>query len=182
MPDYMSRAFDKAIADRYEWVLSINPFIILFGTPLLAALTRRVHVVTMMIAGTLVSAAATFFLVPGPSFSALIAYEVVFSIGEALWSSRFLEYVADVAPPDKVGLYMGVAQIPWFLAKTTTGLYSGFLLERFCPPLGQGPQATGTLWLIYGVAGMVTPLGLLAARRWLQAGRLDDHVARPASG
>lgn len=170
VPDYISRAFDRSVADRFEWVLSINPLVILVGTPLLAALTRRVHVVDMMVVGTLVSAAATFVLVPGPTVTALIAYEILFSLGEALWSSRFLEYVADVAPPAHVGLYMGVAQIPWFLAKTTTGLYSGVLLARFCPE--QGPQATGTLWLIYGLIGMVSPLGLFVARRWLKAGGL----------
>ena len=170
LEDYMNRSFSAAVAHRYEWVLSINTFVIFIGTPVLAALTRRVHVVTMMIIGTLVTASATFLLVPGPNFYTLIGYELLFSIGEALWASRFLEYVADVAPPDKVGLYMGVAQIPWFLAKTTTGLYSGYLLAIFCP--AKGPQSTGTLWLIYALIAMITPIGLIMARKWLKAGNL----------
>jgi dipeptide/tripeptide permease len=178
MPDYVTRAYPPAVGARFEWINGLNPLIVLIGTPLCAALTRRVHVVTMMIAGTLVSAAASFLLVPGPFLGPLLAYEIIFSIGEALWSSRFLEYVADVAPAESVGLYMGVAQIPWFIAKFTTGFYSGYMLERFCPPTGA--QHTQTMWLLYAIIGMTTPIGLLLARRWLAAGRLDDHVRAAA--
>ena len=172
MPDYVTRAYPAAVGARFEWITGLNPLIVLIGTPLLAGLTRRVHVVTMMIAGTLVSAAATFLLVPGPNLSMLLGYQIVFSIGEALWSSRFLEYVADVAPPDQVGVYMGVAQIPWFIAKFTTGFYSGFFLNRLCPPTGI--QRTGTMWLVYAIFGMTTPIGLLMARKWLIGGRIAE--------
>ncbi len=137
--------------------------------PLVALLTRKVRVVDMMIVGTLVSAGATFLLVPAPSLPLLVAYFLVFSLGEALWSSRFYEYVADLAPANKVGVYMGIAGIPWFLAKSVSGLYSGWMLDRFVP--ASGPQRPGTLWLVYGLTGLATPLGLVLARRWLLARR-----------
>jgi POT family proton-dependent oligopeptide transporter len=119
----------------------------------------------MMIVGTILSAATTFVLVPGPSLSVLLIYVILFSLGEAIWSSRFLEYVAKLAPAGKVGAYMGLAGIPWFLAKFTTGLYSGSLLERYVPV--SGPQDTTTLWLIYALIACVSPAGLIMARRWL---------------
>ena len=71
-------------------------------------------------------------------------YVVVFSFGEALWSSRFLEYVANLAPAGQVGAYMGLAGIPWFLAKMTTGLYSGAMIQKFIPQ--GGPLDSGTMW------------------------------------
>lgn len=168
LPDYVTRAFPPEVGARYEWVAGLNPMIILFGTPFVAAVTSRVHVVKMMALGTFVSAIATFLLVPGPNLTALLAYMILFSIGEAMWSSRFYEWIADAAPPERVGMYMGVALIPWFLAKATTGLYSGYMLERFIP--ANGPQSTGTLWLIYGLGALISPLGLLLAGRWLKAG------------
>jgi dipeptide/tripeptide permease len=122
----------------------------------------------MMIIGTAVSAATTFVLVPGPSLPALIFYVVVFSLGEALWSSRFLEYVADLAPAGKVGAYMGLAGIPWFLAKMTTGLYSGKMLEHFVP--AHGPTESGTMWLIYAVIACVSPIGLILGAKWVNKG------------
>jgi dipeptide/tripeptide permease len=104
----------------------------------------------------------------------LITYVVLFSLGEAVWSSRFLEYVADVAPPGKVGAYMGIAGVPWFLAKFTTGFYSGSMLEKFCP--ATGVQDTGTMWLIYGIIACISPIGLIAARKWI--GKGVPEVAR----
>lgn len=166
MPDYVTRAYPEAVGARYEWISGLNPLIIVIGTPLVAALTPRVHVLTMMILGTTVSALATFLLVPGPDLTALLAYVILFSIGEALWSSRFLEYIAAIAPPARVGVYMGVANLPWFLAKFTTGLYSGAMLAAYVPK--DGPQDSSTLWLIYGCIALTSPIGLVIARGWLR--------------
>lgn len=168
MPDYVTRAFPEAVGARYEWISGLNPLIIVFGTPLVAALTRRVSVLTMMILGTGVSAAATFLLVPGPNLALLLSYVVIFSIGEALWSSRFLEYVSQLAPPERVGVYMGLANVPWFLAKFTTGLYSGAMIARYLPK--EGPMDSGTMWLIYTGIALSSPIGLLIARPWLRRG------------
>ena len=74
---------------------------------------------------------------------------------------------------------MGIAGIPWFLAKSVTGLYSGWMVERFLP--AAGPQRPGTLWLVYGLAGLASPVGLLAARRWLLARREAPALAAEPS-
>ena len=95
----------------------------------------------------------------------------MFSIGEALWSARFMEYASELAPPGRLAQYMGLAMIPWLLAKGTTGLYSGVLLAKYCPagvPVSQ--LHTGTLWFIYGTIAMTTPIGLLLARKWVLSG------------
>jgi dipeptide/tripeptide permease len=168
LPHYVMRAFPAAVGARYEWFQGLNPFVIVIFVPLIAAFTRKAKVLTMMIIGTTLSAAVTFILVPGPNLSTLILYVVLFSLGEAVWSSRFLEYVADIAPPGKVGAYMGIAGVPWFMAKFTTGFYSGFMLERFCPE--GGLLDTGTMWLIYGIIACISPIGLVAARRWVGKG------------
>ncbi|MBU0508351.1 MFS transporter [bacterium] len=168
LPHYVMRCFPEAIGARYEWFQGLNPLIIVIFVPLIAALTRKVNVVKMMIIGTSVSAITTFILVPGPHLSTLILYVVFFSLGEAIWSSRFLEYVADLAPAGQVGAYMGLAGIPWFMAKFTTGWYSGAMLAKFIP--ASGPHDSGTLWLIYAFIAMITPIGLLIGRKWVQRG------------
>ncbi|HNW45621.1 MAG TPA: MFS transporter [Elusimicrobiales bacterium] len=167
MPDYIMRCYPAAVGAKYEWITALNPIIIVIFVPLIAAFTRKVNVVTMMIIGTAISAVTTFLLVPGPNLTALLAYVILFSFGEAVWSSRFLEYVADIAPAGRVGAYMGLAGIPWFLAKFTTGLYSGKVLAAFVP--AAGPQDSSTMWLIYALIACVTPLILILARRWLTA-------------
>ncbi|MGE0493501.1 MAG: MFS transporter [Vulcanimicrobiota bacterium] len=165
LPNYVFRTFPTEISDRFEWLMGINPPIVLVLVPLFTLWTRRVRIVDVMIAGTGLTAVTTFCLAGPPSLRNLLIYIVLFSVGEAMWGSRFLEYVAEIAPPGRLGAYMGMAGIPWFCAKFTTGLYSGWMLEHYLP-LG-GPGRPEVLWLIYACIALVTPLGLVAARRWL---------------
>lgn len=180
MPDYIIRAYSKDVADHMEWLVNwINPAIIFFGVPIATALTRHVNVYRMMIIGSLVSAVPTFLLCFGANLSLLITYFVVFSIGEALWSARFLEYASELAPPGRIAQYMGLAQIPWLLAKGTTGWYSGSLLAVFCPEgVPRDQLHTGTLWFIYGCIALASPIGLWLARKWVMAG-LQPRSAAP---
>ncbi len=179
MPDYVTRAFPAQVGAKWEWINAINPAVIVIFVPLIAALTLKRRVVDMMIVGTSISAVCTFLLVGEPSLPLLLAYVVIFSLGEAAWSSRFLEYVADIAPVNRVGIYMGVAGIPWFLAKTVTGTYAGKMLDTFVPV--DGVQRPGTMWLIYGLTALISPIGLLLARRWLIRGVHNRGVGQLAS-
>lgn len=170
IPDYIMRCFPAEVGAKYEWFSALNPFIIVIFVPLIAALTRRVSVMTMMIIGTTISALTTFILVPGPHLSTLILYIVLFSLGEAVWSSRFLEYVASIAPAGRVGAYMGLANLPWFLAKFTTGLYSGSMLAHFIPKEADiSVKASGSseLWLIYAIIACITPVLLIVFKNKL---------------
>jgi POT family proton-dependent oligopeptide transporter len=169
MPDYVTRCFPEDVGAKFEWISALNPAIIVVGTPLVAVMTARVPVLTMMIAGTTLSAGSTLLLVGDPNLSLLLTYVVLFSIGEALWSSRFLEYVAQIAPPDQLGTYMGVANVPWFLAKFTTGLYSGWMLQRYVPAADTGAaQDPATMWAIYAAIAMSSPVLLVLASPWLR--------------
>ena len=179
MSPYILRVYSQGVADRMEWLVNwINPGIIFFGVPIATALTRRVNVYTMMIVGSLVSAVPTFLLCTGPHLSTLITYLVLFSVGEALWSPRFLQYAAELAPEGKVSQYMGLANIPWLAAKMTTGLYSGAVLAKYCPE--HGHQDTQTMWLIYGIIAMTSPVGLWLARRWVMSGLQQKLKPVPA--
>ena len=128
-------------------------------------MTRTRHVYTTMIAGTLVSALPTFLLCGGPSLAMLITYQVIFSIGEAMWSARFLEYAAELAPEGRVAQYMGLANVPWLVAKSATGLYAGALLHRYVPEHG-AIHSRDRMWFIYGMTGLASPIRA-RARAWL---------------
>lgn len=167
LPLYIERAFRHApyISDNFEFFSNINPLLIFILTPLLAVVTARANVYWMMIVGTAIMAAPSFLLALGPKPALLLVFILVMSVGEALWQPRFLQYVAEIAPPGKTGMYMGVAQFPWFLTKLLTGTYSGWFLQRYCP--AQGAQDTKTLWLLYALIASVSPVGLLLAKGWV---------------
>ncbi len=171
IPLYTSRAFDGVVAENFEFFSNLNPILIFFLTPMVAALTAKRNTYTMMIAGTFVMASPTFILALGPRFETLMAYLVIMSIGEAMWQPRFLQWVAEIAPKNMTGIYMGIGQFPWFLTKVVTAMYSGWFLMKYCP--ADTPPAalnTETMWFIYGLIAIVSPVGLVVARRWMMKG------------
>jgi POT family proton-dependent oligopeptide transporter len=113
----------------------------------------------------------TFLLALGPNVYLFLLYILLMSVGEAMWQPRFLQWVAEIAPEGKTGLYMGIGQFPWFLTKLITSMYSGYVIARFCPKPELGlPQHTGTMWLMYAVIAMISPIALVLARKWMATG------------
>jgi POT family proton-dependent oligopeptide transporter len=169
MPQFVTRAFSDVVANNMEMIVNVsNPLIIVLGVPVITAMTRKVPVYKMMIIGSLVSALPTFFFLLGPNFWVLMAYLVLFSIGEALWQPRFLQYAAELAPEGKTGAYIAFANMPWFMIKFIAGWYTGRMMDIYCP--AEGAQNTETMWLIYGLVAMISPIVLVMAGKWVRKG------------
>ncbi|MDZ7860526.1 MAG: MFS transporter [Candidatus Krumholzibacteriota bacterium] len=169
LPYYLDRAFEGTVVSEYfEVFTNLNPILIFFLTPLVAGLTAKANIYKMMILGTFVMALPTFLLSFGPNVILFLTYILLMTIGEAMWQPRFLQWIAEIAPEGKTGLYMGVGQFPWFLTKVVTGFYSGWFLVQYCP-LDTSPaeMSTGFMWLIYGSIAVISPIGLLLARKWM---------------
>ena len=171
LPQYTSRAFDGIVGENFEFFVNLNPILIFILTPVVTALTLKQGTYKMMIIGTLIMAFPTFILTFGPSFNTLMAYLLIMTIGEALWQPRFLQWVAEIAPKGMTGIYMGIGQFPWFLTKIITALYSGWFLQNYVPADTPKDQLnTEYMWLIYGFIAIITPIGLLLARKWMVKG------------
>ena len=171
LPQYFSRAFTGVVQDNFEFFVNLNPVLIFILTPMIAALTAKKNAYKMMIAGTFVMASSTFILALGPSLYTVFGYLLIMTIGEAMWQPRFLQWVAEIAPKGMTGIYMGIGQFPWFLTKVITSLYAGWFLMHYCPE-GVPPSQmnTQTMWLIYGFIAVLSPIGLIAARKWMMKG------------
>ena len=176
LPQYFSRAFTGVVSENFEFFVNFNPILIFVLTPMVAALTMKSDTYKMMIIGTFVMASPTFILALGPSIYTVFAYLIIMTIGEAMWQPRFLQWVAEIAPKDMTGIYMGIGQFPWFLTKVITSLYSGWFLMHYCP-MGVPPEQmnTGAMWLIYGFIAIVSPIGLVLARTWMKKGFKTKH-------
>jgi MFS family permease len=176
IPQYTSRAFEGFVSDNFEFFVNLNPILIFILTPMVAALTAKKNAYDMMIIGTFVMASPTFILALGPNINTLIAYILIMTIGEAMWQPRFLQWVAEIAPKNMTGIYMGIGQFPWFLTKVITSLYSGWFLMKYCPA-DKPPSEMNTemMWFIYGLIAIVSPVGLLLARKWMMKGFKVKH-------
>jgi MFS family permease len=175
LPQYISRAFAGGwIGEYYEIASNANPILIFILVPVITALTYKRNVYNMMVWGTFVMGSSAFILALGPTPITLIAYIILMTIGEAMWSARFLQYATEIAPADRAGQYQGVAQLPWFLTKFLVPLlYSGQIMERYCP--AEGPKDTGHMWLIFGFIAVMTPILLLLARKWMMKDFKTNH-------
>jgi len=171
LPQYTSRAFEGFVGNNFEFFVNLNPIMIFILTPIVTALTLKRDTYKMMIIGTLVMAVPTFILTLGPNINTLMAYLILMTIGEAMWQPRFLQWVAEIAPKGMTGIYMGIGQFPWFLTKVITATYSGWFLMNYCP---DDTPVTGLntefMWLIYGLIAIISPIGLLLARKWMVKG------------
>lgn len=172
LPYYLDRAFTGTVVSEYFEVFSnLNPILIFIFAPLIAALTARANVYKMMIIGTFVMAMPTFLLATGPNVVVLLSYILLMTIGEAMWQPRFLQWIAEIAPEGKTGAYMGIGQLPWFLTKVITSLYSGYFIANYVPkPEENLPLRTEEMWLYYAFIAIISPIALLLAKKWMEKG------------
>jgi len=176
LPQYTSRAFDGFISDNFEFFVNLNPILIFILTPIVTAFTARKNTYKMMIIGTFVMGAPTFLLAFGPNIYTLLAYLVLMTFGEAMWQPRFLQWVAEIAPKNMTGIYMGIGQFPWFLTKIITAVYSGWFLMQYCPSdTPPSEMNTEFMWFVYGLIAIISPIGLILARKWMVKGFKEKH-------
>ncbi|HEY9900308.1 MAG TPA: MFS transporter [Pantanalinema sp.] len=95
-----------------EWMINIDAGAIVFLMIPIAAMFSRMKAIHSIILGILISTAGIVL-----SGSTMVgAYCMlgifVFAIGEMMASPKKLEYLASIAPKDKLGLYMGYANVP----------------------------------------------------------------------
>ena len=165
LPQYLARAFEGVVSERFEMFANLNPILIFVAVPIVTALTMKKNVYNMMVIGTFVMAAPAFLLTLGTSLPLLLGYLFIMTIGEAMWQPRFLQYAAEIAPEGRTGAYMGVAQFPWFLTKMLVPFYSGIMMQRYCP--AEPPRDPEGMWLIYSIIAMMSTVLLLLARNWV---------------
>ena len=172
----------------------VNSVLIVVLVPITGVLTQKIAAYRMVIVGSFISALSVFFLaVPAAWFSpfadgwlgnllvhqwlgvsgtvnplyiSIFLFVTLLSLGEALWSPRLYEYAAAIAPKGQEASYMALSLLPYFLAKFFVGGSSGWLLAHFCP--AEGPRHPQTMWLIIGGMALVTPLGAILFRKYIQ--------------
>jgi len=149
-PTYLVRCFGDNVPK--GTLYSINPFMIIFLTPLVAALTNTYNHFNMIKWGGYLTAGSPFFLAGSTSIWAVVCMNVTLSLGEAIWSPRLYDYVMTVAPEGREASFSALASAPLFAAKIPVGLMSGYLLSTYLPE--NGKQRPKMMWLIIGLMTM----------------------------
>ena len=171
-PKYVTRVEGDAFPVGTVW--SLNSLGVIVLVPVATALTRRLPIFPVLLLGATISAVSPFLLCLGSSLGIQVAMIAVLTVGEALWSPRLYEYNVAIAPRGHEATYVGLAKLPFFLAKLVVTPMSGWLLATYCPAVG--PRDPAMLWAIVGVTTIAGPLGM-----WLLRGWLTEQRSRPGA-
>jgi proton-dependent oligopeptide transporter, POT family len=170
-PKYMVREFGDGVPK--GTIYSINPALIILLVPLVTAATSNVDPLLMIHHGSYISTASVFFLVVSTSIWSSIAFVIVLSIGEAVWSPRLYDYTMSVSKEGREGTYGALASAPLFLAKLPVGFMSGYLLKKYCPE--QGDRDSKTMWLVIGLTTAISPILMTIFWKYISHKDHDDE-------
>jgi POT family proton-dependent oligopeptide transporter len=99
---------------------------------------------------------------------------MIFAVGEAIQAPRYYEYVADLAPKDQVGTYMGFAFLPIAIGTFIAGGLAGWLVSHYIGTTvdgvttpGPGSAHPGDMWLVVGGIGVVSTILMLLYDRFV---------------
>ena len=115
------------------------------------------------LAGVLTGGVLSFLLyLSGQGGWVIVIAILVFSIGEILASPRSKEYAGNIAPPNKVGMYMGYFYWCVALGNLFGGLLSGLSYQHFGP---QGVDNPDLMWVLFAVLAASTAVMLVFYNR-----------------
>lgn len=152
-----------------EHMINLNAFGIIVGQVAIAYMVRKLQPLTSIILGSFVTVISFLFYLVGQGGWIIVAAILVFSVGEMLASPRSKEYAGRIAPPQKVGMYMGYFYWCVALGNLFGGLLSGGLYQHFGPVQRGGVDNTNAMWLIFAGLAMLSVILLKAYDRWMKA-------------
>jgi proton-dependent oligopeptide transporter, POT family len=114
-----------------------------------------------MIAGIVMGTCGMAILAISTNIWVFIVGTVIFSIGEMTAHPKFISYVGQTAPQDKVAMYMGYLFLYGVIGSSIGGVLGANLYVLFVDQLHQ----PATLWLIFSGIGVATVIGLLLYNR-----------------
>lgn len=163
-------------------ISSLSCFIALIPGEFFAGLTNTVwgELIFIKWLGMAPDHAALMQNPPTPFYWTLILLILVFTIGEAIWSPRLMQFTAEIAPKGKEGSYIALSVLPWFVSKFFVGPMSGLLVSSYTPldPLTKKAMETypnhWMVWVWIGGTAVFTPLCLLVLGKWFNRQHTAD--------
>ena len=152
-----------------EHIINLNAFGIIVGQVAIAYMVRKLQPLTTIILGISITVISFLFYLIGQGGWIIVIAILVFSVGEMLASPRSKEYAGRIAPPQKVGMYMGYFYWCVALGNLFGGLLSGGLYQHFGPVERGGVDNTNAMWLIFAGLALVSVVLLSAYDRWVKA-------------
>lgn len=168
-PVYMRRApfpVPDPAAMPFMMYTLIDPLIVIVLAWIVSAVVQRARwpVFWVIVVGTVIGAGAPFWMMI-TQYWAVFAFIVTLAIAESIWSPLYLSYITFFTTKGDEGMFFGLTGMTTTVAKMTTSVGSGLLLQHFCSAAGQCAQGY-LIWLIAGCAALTTPILLIVLMKW----------------
>ncbi|MFA6033886.1 MAG: MFS transporter [Myxococcota bacterium] len=138
--------------ERFELLETVDSWTIIVLTVPIAAAMKRFRPILTMTTGFAIASASWLIIAAVPGIFATVFAIFVFAIGEIVQAPRFYEYVADLAPKEQVGTFMGFAFLPVAIGALVAGPLSGYLVEHFIRQTGN-PSG---MWVVLSGIGFTS--------------------------
>jgi dipeptide/tripeptide permease len=148
-----------------EHLINLNAFGIICFQVLVSWLMRKTTPLTSIIVGVCVTIASFGLYLLGMSGWIVVSAILVFSVGEMMASPRSKEYAGRIAPPEKVGMYMGYFYWCVALGNLFGGLLSGLSYQHFGP---HGINRPDLMWMLFAALAGITAVSLVIYNRFVQ--------------
>ena len=132
----------------FEFLLSVDAFTVICFQVLVAYLVRKMTAFPTMTLGLAVSSLSWIIVAVYPTTLGFVIALVVLATGEMIQTTRYYEYISNLAPSGQQGLYMGFAFLPIAIGNILAGVLGGYLLHYFGDVLHKPNQMW---WVVAGV-------------------------------
>lgn len=147
-------------------VKSVNAWMIVLLLIPHSHFTKRFSPMNKMIFGSLAAALSMLILCANASYTTYITAIVLFTLfGEMLFSPTANDFSTKFFVKGHEGIYSSLTGLYLVVPNFLGDVFSGWLLSTYCPR--EGERHCWMMWLIAGLSALITPLGLLLARKYL---------------
>ena len=156
----------------YGWIPTTNALMCVFVQYSVTHITRRYKTLPVTAIGMLVYALGVGSVAMMSSFRGFWLSMIILTFGELIVVPTASKYVADIAPANLRGRYMGVYWLGWGLARTLAPLIGGYLNDAIAPR---------AIWIGGLIIGLVSVSGLTLLSRFSRRQTAHQPDLSPAS-
>ena len=148
---------------KFELIETVDAWAIIVLSVPVTALMKKLRPILAMSSGFAVASASWLLMAALPSLPVTVFAIFLFAVGETMQAPRFYEYVADLAPPEQVGTFMGFAFLPVAVGALVAGPLSGWLVEHFI----HASERPANMWIVVAALGFAATALMLAYDRFV---------------
>lgn len=139
-----------------EHVTVLNALTIISLQMIISSIVKHTKALPTMITGISIGTIGMGLLALSPSPWLFVAGIVIFSIGEMTCHPKYISYVGQIAPKDKVATYMGFGFLYGVFGSSLGPIIGAICYKYFAETLHQ-PRM---LWAFFTIIGVATIIGL----------------------